>query len=228
MSSLLVVEDDATVADVVTRYLEREGFDVVWCADGAEGLQLALDTQPDLVVLDVMLPSLDGFEVCRQLRARMPVPIIMLTARGEEVDRVLGLEFGADDYVSKPFSPRELTARVKAVLRRASGTVPSPARIPRVVQSGGLMVDTAAREATLGSQLVSLTALEFDLLVHLMTHPRETFRREQLMEAVWGSRFGDPSTVTVHIRRLREKVEDDPRNPLRIVTVWGVGYRWDG
>jgi DNA-binding response OmpR family regulator len=227
VSSLLVVEDDPTVADVVTRYLEREGFEVTWCADGAEGLQRALDTQPDLVVLDVMLPSLDGFEVCRRLRSTTPIPVIMLTARGEEVDRVLGLEFGADDYMAKPFSPRELTARVKAVLRRAAGPLAEP-RSPRVIRSSDLVVDTAAREVTLDERAISLTALEFDLLVHLMTYPRETFRREQLMDAVWGSRFGDPSTVTVHIRRLREKVEADARSPKRIVTVWGVGYRWDG
>ena len=227
MSSLLVIEDDATVAEIVTRYLEREGFDVAWRADGAEGLRVAIETEPDLVVLDLMLPSLDGFEVCRRLRAHAPIPIIMLTARGEETDRVLGLEFGADDYVAKPFSPRELTARVKAVLRRA--TEPVPAATDRLVlRSGGLTLDSAAREATLDGRQLSLTAREFELLSFLMAHPRVALRRDQLMEHVWGSRFGDPSTVTVHIRRLREKIEADPSEPRRIVTVWSVGYRWDG
>jgi len=228
VSSLLVIEDDPTVADVVTRYLEREGFDVAWCADGAEGLEHARRTLPDLVVLDLMLPTLDGFEVCRRLRAELPIPVIMLTARGDEVDRVLGLELGADDYVAKPFSPRELTARVKAVLRRANGSVTSATQRPDRLESNDLVVDTAAREATLDGGLLALTAREFDLLAFFMDQPRQAFRREHIMDAVWGSSYGDPSTVTVHIRRLREKIEPDPRHPERIVTVWGVGYRWDG
>lgn len=225
MTSLLVIEDDPTVADVVARYLALEGFDVTCCADGQVGLDHALASPPDLVVLDVMLPGLDGLEVCRQLRARLPVPVIMLTARGEEIDRVLGLELGADDYVAKPFSPRELTARVKAVLRRAQGLT-GPVAGDRV-ERGPVVVDLAAREATVDGREVVLTAREFDLLAFLVTHPRAVFRREQLLEHVWGSVYGDPSTVTVHIRRLREKIEDDPSNPLLIATVWGVGYRWD-
>lgn len=230
MSSVLVIEDDATVAEVVSRYLEREGFDVDWCADGVTGLEHALADQPDLVVLDLMLPGLDGLEVCRRLRSVAPVPVIMLTARGDEVDRVLGLELGADDYMAKPFSPRELTARVKAVLRRAQGPVAAgvPGQPLRRLESDDLVVDVPAREATRAGELLPLTAREFDLLAFLMSRPREAFRREQLMEHVWGSSYGDPSTVTVHIRRLREKVEVDPRDPVRIATVWGVGYRWDG
>lgn len=223
---ILVVEDDLTVSEVVSRYLEREGFRVEAVDDGARALDLALADPPELVVLDVMIPSVDGFEVCRRLRAVAPVPVIMLTARGEESDRILGLELGADDYVSKPFSPRELTARVKAVLRRAAGPVAAGAE-PPMLSAGSLRVDTVAHEARLDGELVALTAREFDLLVHLMRHPRRAFRREDLLEQVWGFTFGDTSTVTVHVGRLREKVEADPAQPRHICTVWGVGYRFE-
>lgn len=223
---ILVVEDDLTVSEVVSRYLEREGFRVEAVDDGARALDLALADPPELVVLDVMIPSVDGFEVCRRLRAVAPVPVIMLTARGEESDRILGLELGADDYVSKPFSPRELTARVKAVLRRAAGPVATAAE-PHMLSAGSLRVDTVAHEARLDGELVALTAREFDLLVHLMRHPRRAFRREDLLEQVWGFTFGDTSTVTVHVGRLREKVETDPAQPRHICTVWGVGYRFE-
>jgi len=172
-----------------------------------------------------MLPGLDGLEVCRRLRAVAPVPVIMLTARGEEEDRVLGLELGADDYLSKPFSPRELTARVKAVLRRAAE--PFPLQQSGRLSSDGLVIDPAAREVTLDGQPVVLTAREFDLLAFLADSPRRTFRREELLEHVWGFTYGDTATVTVHIRRLREKIERDPSAPRRVVTVWGVGYRFD-
>lgn len=222
-----MVEDDRTVSEVVTRYLEREGFAVEAAYDGATALERALVDPPELVVLDVMLPSLDGFEVCERLRAVAPVPVIMLTARGEESDRIVGLELGADDYVSKPFSPRELTARVKAVLRRAGGPLAAVTTEPRVLVAQDLRVDTVAHEVRVADDPVSLTAREFDLLVHLMRHPRQAFRREQLLEEVWGFSFGDTSTVTVHVRRLREKVEADPAAPHHICTVWGVGYRFE-
>lgn len=224
---ILVVEDDPTVSEVVTRYLEREGFTVEVAFDGAAGLERALADPPELVVLDVMIPSLDGFEVCRRLRATAPVPVIMLTARGEEADRIVGLELGADDYVSKPFSPRELTARIKAVLRRATGMVAAGASEPSVLHAGALAVDTVSHEARREGELIPLTAREFDLLVHLMRHPRRAFRREELLEQVWGFAYGDTSTVTVHVRRLREKVEADPAEPRHVCTVWGVGYRFE-
>jgi len=226
---ILVVDDDLTVSEVVTRYLQREGYVVEVAYDGEVALASALADPPELVVLDLMIPSLDGFEVCRQLRAAAPVPVIMLTARGEEADRIVGLELGADDYVSKPFSPRELTARVKAVLRRAGGPVAggSAGGEPTVLEAGALTVDTVSHEAHRAGELVALTSREFDLLVHLMRHPRRAFRREDLLDQVWGFAYGDTSTVTVHVRRLREKIEADPANPRHVCTVWGVGYRFE-
>jgi DNA-binding response OmpR family regulator len=224
---ILVVDDDATVAEVVERYLRRDGYEVEIVADGRTALDRALADPPDLVVLDLMLPGMDGLDVCRRLRALAPVPVIMLTARGDESDRVVGLELGADDYVAKPFSPRELVARVRAVLRRAGGPLGVPPG-PAVRVDADLRVDITAREATIGGRAVGLTAREFELLAFLMRHPRQAFRREELMAHVWGTRYGDTSTITVHVRRLREKVEPDPANPTRIATVWGVGYRWEG
>jgi DNA-binding response OmpR family regulator len=223
---VLVVDDDPTVAEVVTRYLEREGYVVECSTDGADALRRASADPPDLVVLDLMLPSMDGLEVCRRLREVAPVPVIMLTARGDETDRVVGLELGADDYVTKPFSPRELTLRVQSVLRRAAGPL-QPAGAPAILTSGDLAVDVAARQARISGRPVALTVREFELLVFLMSHPRQAFTRQQLLESVWGYSFGDQSTVTVHVRRLREKIEPDPADPVRIVTVWGVGYRWE-
>jgi len=225
---VLVVEDDPTVAEVVGRYLEREGYEVQTVSDGHDAVSRTLAAPPDLMVLDLMLPGIDGLEVCRRVRAFAPVPIIMLTALGQESDRVLGLELGADDYMAKPFSPRELTARVKSVLRRAQGPL-----APRALDSNGalvagdLVVDTSSREVRLGTREVTLTVREFDLLAFLVSHPHHVFRREELLEHVWGYTFGDTSTVTVHVRRLREKVEPDPANPTRIRTVWGVGYRFE-
>ena len=223
---VLVVEDDATVREVVERYLEREGLVVDAVADGLVALEHAQACWPDLVVLDLMLPGLDGLEVCRRLRARAPVPVIMLTARGDEDDRVMGLELGADDYIAKPFSPRELTLRVQAVLRRAGGTLQSALPTPRIVVDD-LEIDVSAREAFREGALLALTAREFDLLSHLASHPRRVFRREELLEAVWGFTYGDTATVTVHVRRLREKIEAEPATPRHLTTVWGVGYRWD-
>ena len=224
---VLIIEDDATVAEVVGRYLAREGYEVEIESDGAVGLERALSDPPELVVLDLMLPSLGGLEVCKRIRAAAPVPVIILTALGEETDRIVGLELGADDYVAKPFSPRELTARVKAVLRRANGPLAASAGAPAVLRAGALEVDVTAHEARLGGELVALTAKEFDLLAYLMEHPRRAFRREQLLEQVWGFSYGDTSTVTVHIRRLREKIEVDPSAPSYVCTVWGVGYRFE-
>jgi DNA-binding response OmpR family regulator len=226
---VLGVDDDPNVSEVVGRYLEREGCRVEALTDGRTALDRMLADPPDLVVLDLMLPEIDGLEVFRRLRALAPVPVIMLTAKGDEADRVVGLELGADDYVAKPFSPRELAARVKVVLRRARGPLagvlpPGPLRLV----DGDLVVDVAAREARLGGELVALTARELELLVFLMRSPRRAFRREELLQEVWGYSVGDTSTVTVHVRRLREKVEADPAAPCRIVTVWGVGYGWEG
>ncbi len=223
---VLVVEDDRNIAEVVQRYLERDGFRVEVIGDGLRALERALEDLPDLMVLDLMLPGLDGLEVCRRLRDVAPVPVIMLTAKGDETDRIVGLDLGADDYMSKPFSPRELASRVKAVLRRASAPLVASER-PAVLSAGGIRVDVSAREATLHDHVVPLTAREFDLLVHLMRHPRRAFRREELLEAVWGWTYGDTSTVTVHVRRLREKIEADPAAPQHLTTVWGVGYRFE-
>ncbi len=222
---MLVVDDDPTVSDVVRRYLERAGLAVTLAADGPAGLRAYEADRPDLVVLDLMLPGLDGLEVARRLRSRADeVPIIMLTALGEEADRVLGLQIGADDYITKPFSPRELVLRAQSVLRRAARAVPAPAE---TLVDGDLEVDVSRRLARRRGQELALTVREFDLLVFLMRHPGRAFKRAELLEQVWGWSFGDQSTVTVHMRRLREKVEDDPAHPRRILTVWGVGYRWE-
>ncbi|MFI0975675.1 response regulator transcription factor [Streptomyces sp. NPDC021093] len=220
---VLVVDDDPTVAEVVTGYLERAGFTVDRAADGPGALGAAERHWPDLVVLDLMLPGMDGLQVCRRLRARGPVPVIMLTARSGEEERILGLEVGADDYVTKPFSPRELVLRVESVLRRAAHA-PTPGPPLRV---SGLEVDPVARRAAKDGRELALTLREFDLLVHFLRHPGQVCGREQLMQEVWGWEFGDLSTVTVHVRRLRSKVEDDPARPRLIQTVWGAGYRFD-
>ena len=223
---VLVVEDDATVREVVERYLEREGIVVDAVADGLVALEHAASCWPDLVVLDLMLPGIDGLEVCRRLRARAPVPVIMLTARGDEDDRVIGLELGADDYIAKPFSPRELTLRVQAVLRRAAGSLQTGDDRARIVV-GDLDIDVPSREVFRSGARLALTAREFDLLVHFAAHPRQVLRREELLEEVWGFSYGDTATVTVHVRRLREKIEGNPAAPRHLTTVWGVGYRWD-
>lgn len=219
---VLVVDDDPTVAEVVSGYLDRAGYAVDRAADGPAALARAAAHWPDMVVLDLMLPGMDGLEVCRRLRARGPVPVIMLTARGDEDDRILGLEVGADDYVTKPFSPRELVLRVESVLRRAR-----PAADARPLHAARLTVDPAARRATKNGAELALTIREFDLLAFFLRHPGRACSREDLMREVWGWDFGDLSTVTVHVRRLRGKVEDDPARPRLIQTVWGVGYRFD-
>ncbi|MFD5638922.1 response regulator transcription factor [Streptomyces sp. NPDC127077] len=220
---VLVVDDDPTVAEVVSGYLERAGYRVDRAADGFVALARAAAHRPDLVVLDLMLPGMDGLEVCRRLRAQGPVPVIMLTARGDEDDRILGLEVGADDYVTKPFSPRELVLRVESVLRRTR-----PVSAARPLHAAGLAVDPSARRATKDGAELALTLREFDLLAFFLRNPGRAYAREDLMREVWGWDFGDLSTVTVHVRRLRGKVEDDPARPRLIQTVWGVGYRFDG
>jgi DNA-binding response OmpR family regulator len=224
MAQVLVVDDDDTVASVVVNYLERAGHTTRQIGDGSAALDAVRAQQPDLMVLDLMLPGLDGLEVCRRVRADWPrLPVVMLTALAEPDDRIAGLELGADDYVTKPFSPRELVLRVDSVLRRVSEAAPVSAK--RVLTAGSISVDTAARRATRDGRELALTVRELDLLTFLMSHPGEAFTREQLMREVWGWTFGDRSTVTVHVRRLREKVEDDPTKPTLIQTVWGIGYR---
>ncbi|MCP2329038.1 DNA-binding response OmpR family regulator [Hamadaea flava] len=223
--SILVVDDDPTVADVVRRYLERAGMTVELAADGDTALAAYAARPPDLVVLDLMLPGVDGLEVCRRMRqSSADLPIIMLTAMGEEIDRIVGLQLGADDYVTKPFSPRELVLRVQSVLRR---TVAQPQQPRDLLRDGDLVVDPARRTAALGGMPLSLTVREFDLLAALMSQPGVALKRAQLLDQVWGWTFGDQSTVTVHIRRLREKIEPDPASPARIQTVWGIGYRYE-
>ena len=222
---VLVVDDDPTVSDVVARYLEHADYEVRVVADGRLALEVAAADPPDLVVLDLMLPGLDGLEVFRRLRASAPVPVVMLTALGDESDRLVGLELGADDYVTKPFSPRELVLRVQSVLRRSAAPL-APA-VPEILVDGDLSVDVAAHEATRGGRPLGLTVREYDLLVFLLQNPRHAFSREELLKQVWGWEYADHSTVTVHVRRLREKVEPDPRQPTRVVTVFGIGYRWE-
>lgn len=228
MASVLIVEDDPTVAEVVVSYLERAGHRTRSLADGRSAARLLTGEESssiDLVILDLMLPGLDGIEVCRQLRAVRPeLPVIMLTALGQEDDRIAGLEVGADDYVTKPFSPRELVLRVESVLRRR---VQPAVEAPRLLSVGPITVDTAARRACKNGAELNLTVRELDLLSYLMSHPGTAFTRTELMSAVWGWTFGDQSTVTVHVRRVREKIEDDPKQPQLIQTVWGVGYRMD-
>ena len=223
-SRVLVVDDDLTVRDVVRRYLELAGHQVALADNGEDALAWIARHEPDLVVLDLMLPGIDGLEVCRRLRQTSAVPVVMLTALGEEENRIAGLQLGADDYVTKPFSPRELALRVSSVLRRSGAAQPPAAK---VLTDGDLRLDVAGRSATLRGVELALTTREFDLLVFLLSHPGEAFSREQLLEKVWGWDFGDQSTVTVHVRRLREKIERTPAKPTRIATVWGVGYRYD-
>jgi DNA-binding response OmpR family regulator len=222
VARVLVVDDDPTVREVVVTYLRAAEHEVVEAGDGETALERHHDAPSDLVVLDLMLPGIDGIEVCRRLREDGDVPVIMLTALGEETDRVVGLEVGADDYVTKPFSPRELVLRVDSVLRRTG-----PPAAPGRLVDGDLEVDEAGHAAYRDGEPLSLTGREFDLLRFLLAHPGTAYSREQLLEQVWGWSFGDQSTVTVHVRRLREKVEADPTQPVRLQTVWGVGYRWE-
>jgi DNA-binding response OmpR family regulator len=227
VQTVLVVEDEPSLREVVSLYLRRAGYQVQTASDGQAALDALEAARPDLVVLDLMLPKVDGREVTRWLRARGNTPIIMLTARREEADRIAGLEMGADDYVVKPFSPQELVSRVRAVLRRAQPPASTAGRdVP--IEFEGLQIDSTTRLVTVQGQERSLTAREFDLLWLLARHPRQVFTRDQLLEQVWGlADYIDANTVTVHIRRLREKIEADPSKPRHLLTVWGVGYKFE-
>jgi DNA-binding response OmpR family regulator len=224
---VLVVDDEPMVRDVLSRYLERSGFEVEAAADGERALAAFEARRPDLVLLDLMLPRVDGFEVFRRIRAQAESPVIMITARGQTTDRIVGLEIGADDYVSKPFSPAEVVARVRSVLRRATAA-PRTGGTDEVLRFDGLELDPRSREVRVAGARVALTPKEFDLLHFLASSPRTVFSRLQLLDELWDVAFdGDPATVTVHIRRLREKIEPDPSSPARLVTVWGAGYRFE-
>ncbi len=228
---VLVVDDEPSVVEVVGLYLRREGFRVTEAGDGQSAMEAVARELPDLLILDVMLPKVDGLAVVSRVRAKAEVPIILLTARREESDRVLGLELGADDYVVKPFSPRELLSRVRAVLRRSRRTAPAPLDEAdlRPLACRGITLDPKTREVKVEDEPRTLTAKEFDLLWFFMRHPRQVFSRTQLLENVWGlTEYIDPGTVTVHVRRLREKIEPDPGAPEYIHTVWGVGYKLEG
>lgn len=221
---VLVVDDEKTLVKALTFNLEKEGFRVEVAYDGEEALDKVFSLKPDVVVLDLMLPEVDGFEVCRRIRKKLEVPIIMLTARSEDIDKVLGLELGADDYLTKPFNSRELVARIKAILRRS---IVRDEESKKVIQIGKLQVDLLQHRARLGDQEISLTSKEFALLSFLVANAGNVYSREQLLEQVWGyDYYGDVRTVDVHIRHLREKIERDPGNPELIITVWGTGYKF--
>jgi len=223
--AVLVVDDEAMVREVVCAYLDREGFSTIEATDGRTALERVTECEPDLIILDVMLPKLDGYSVLSELRKRTQVPVILLTARAEEVDRVLGLELGADDYVVKPFSPRELMARVRSVLRRAT----TPKHEAPTLEFDGLTIDGRTREVLVDGERVEMPPMEFDLLMYLASTPRQVSSRGQILAKVWGSsvEWQDPSTVTVHVRRLRQKIERNADDPQRILTVWGRGYRFE-
>ena len=228
VATVLLVEDDPTVSGVVEAYLRKAGYDAVVTSDGESALQQWVQRRPDVVVLDVMLPGMSGLEVLRRRRADDDTAaVIILSARGEEDDRLVGLDLGADDYMVKPFSPRELLGRIQALLRRVE-RLGTTSLLPTRLRCGPLEVDLRSRSVTVGERPVTLTHREFDLLAYLMTHPGEAFSKEALMRRVWGWEFGDTSTVTVHVRRLREKIERDPSDPALVLTVRGAGYRFDG
>jgi len=227
VAKVLIVDDEPNIREVVGLYLRRDGHDVVSATDGEEALAVFRESKPDLVVLDLMLPKIGGLEVCRRMRAERRVPLIMLTARGEEEERVVGLSLGADDYIVKPFSPRELAARVTAVLRRVEESTGQADQ--KVLSFDGLSIDPNTREVLVDGEPATLTAREFDLLYEMALTPGRVYTRDQLMQTVWGYTFSaDTSTVTVHVRRLREKVEPDPARPRYLQTVWGVGYKFGG
>lgn len=226
IKTILVVEDESSIAEVVSLYLKRAGYDVQIASDGKQAMNFFEKEIPDFVILDLMLPEVDGLSLTRWLRDRSNVPIIMLTARRAEIDRIAGLEMGADDYVVKPFSPQELVSRVRAVLRRTQTTASEP--VERPVEYPDLRIDPQTRLVTVRGQEQVLTVKEFEMLWLLARHPRQVFTRDQLLERVWGvSEYIDPGTVTVHVRRLREKIEADPSNPAHLLTVWGVGYKYE-
>ncbi|MBL8063446.1 MAG: response regulator transcription factor [Anaerolineales bacterium] len=224
---ILVVEDEPSLAEVVSLYLKRAGYQVQIAPDGKQAMTILEKQIPDFVILDLMLPEMDGLSITRWLRDRSDVPIIMVTARREEIDRIAGLEMGADDYVVKPFSPQELVSRVRAVLRR-TGREQAGAESERDLSLGEIHISPSTRTVTVRELPIELTAKEFDLLYLLASYPKQVFTREQLLERVWGgAEYIDPGTVTVHVRRLREKIENDPSSPMRLLTVWGVGYKFE-
>lgn len=230
---VLVVEDDQTLLGVLKYNLTKEGYSVVTAVDGVQALEVARNERPDLVVLDVMLPKLDGFEVCRILRREMTVPILMLTARTEEIDKVVGLELGADDYMTKPFSMRELLARIRAMLRRVEmlkqGASSGKEAGPATVKAGGLEIDAARHQVSQHGSVLELSPKEFDLLAFLAGNQGRVFSRDHLLERVWGYDYaGDTRTVDVHVRWLRQKIEADPAHPRHLLTVRGVGYKFEG
>ena len=226
MTKIVIVEDEPSISEVVSLYLKRAGYEVMAFSDGSKAFDHFSGALPDLVILDVMLPGMDGFSLIRSIRDRSDVPVIMLTSRREESDRIAGLELGADDYVVKPFSPQELVSRVRAVLRRTQSKTNTSGEKNLVL--GNLEINPQTREITVDGNEIVLTAKEFDLLYHMALHPRQVFSRDQLLESIWGLRdYIDPSTVTVHIRRLREKIEKDPTSPTHLVTAWGVGYKFE-
>lgn len=225
--SILIVEDEPSIAEVVGLYLSRAGFQVQTAKDGKQAMSVLEKRIPDLVVMDIMLPEIDGLSLTRWLRDHSNVPIIMVTARREEIDRIAGLEMGADDYVVKPFSPQELVSRVRAVLRRV-GRDQVDAESERALSFSTLTIDPRTRVVTVKDSQIELTAKEFDMLYLLARHPKQVFTRDQLLERVWGrADYIDPGTVTVHVRRLREKIESDASSPKHILTVWGVGYKFE-
>ena len=227
MSTILVVEDDRSILRLLQDYLKQAGFSVLTAEDGIQALISARNAQPDLILLDLGLPGKDGLDVIREVRRIGAIPIVIVTARGDETDRVLGLELGADDYVVKPFSPQELVSRVRAVMRRL-GREQTETEPERNLSFDDLSIDPGSRVVTRNDVPIELTVKEFDMLYLLAQHPKQVFTREQLLERVWGgAQYIDPGTVTVHVRRLREKIEVDPSHPTRLLTVWGVGYKFE-
>lgn len=228
--SILIVDDENSIRDVCERYLKREGYRVMNAGDGIEAITQWKENQPDLIILDLMMPKKTGWQVCEEIRETDDVPIIMLTARGEEMDRLMGLTMGAEDYITKPFSPRELVLRVKSIFRllERNDVKDSKEQTKAAVKAGNLEIDDVTRTVSIYHKPIELTAKEFDILWLLVTHPRQVFSRSQLLEKVWEIDFeGDTTTVTVHIRRLREKIEDNPSQPKLLKTVWGVGYKFE-
>jgi DNA-binding response OmpR family regulator len=225
---ILLIDDDAQVREVVAQYLQLEGYEVVQAANGLEALKQAQDHPPDLVILDLMLPGMDGFEVASRLRAMSAVPILMLTGRADEADKLAGFGVGADDYITKPFRPRELVMRVQAMMRRVQAASVPAMLLDNTLHMGDLVIRPQLREVTRGGMLLDLTAKEFDLLYFLSSHPKQVFTRQQLLQHVWHyDYFGDVRTVTVHMQRLRQKVEVDPARPRHLRTAWGVGYKFE-
>lgn len=225
---ILVVDDESNIIDVSKRYLEREGYQVVEASNGLQAIEKWKSEAPDLLVLDLMMPLKDGWEVCEEIRNKDDVPIIMLTARGEEMDRLIGLTMGADDYMTKPFSPRELILRIKSILRRVNGGKNSELS-DKHINHGNLVIDFGTRSVRCNNKIIELTVKEFDLLWVLASHPGQVFSRNQLLNQIWDiDYYGDTTTVTVHIRRLREKIEEEPSKPKFIKTIWGIGYKFEG